>query len=542
MRFGDWETRQHRSSFAIKLPHNWWIWGADIQLNDLLDPGQLSYFRAVAEQMGPEDRFILCTAEPSWYALGTPAERFARQNLNGLIEAPIRRGAKLCGIFSGDWHHYSRYNESQALGNMNLITAGGAGAYIHGTYHLKRKLDFEWVGKTLEFRLDRKLEPSSSDTEPPKQTTANACYPSKATSYRLALGNWLFPFRNFGFCLAVGIVYWLLTWTFATLRVDFWLEVPKEPADHPRSHPDAARPFENVSTADAAEQRAAAAHGAATCRSPATSRRVCSTPAPERNGYRPFNGTGRIEDWTLQLIDFYSRTEDCDVLKQMAQNTGFLFLKGVHLLLLGMINSVGAALFLFGIWFAFFAITQSKYRGKRGLASRVVVATLHHGTHLLFMWALYCAFAYFNNTWLERHLDTLGGDSSPGCPVTAGLPDAAARAGAVLGELHLPLRDGADRRHAGRLDLRPLPDGHLHLRQGELRLAVLLPAPRRLPLLPAHEVRARQAHHLPDPPRCRAAAHRLALAAQPGTPRAAGGADLAAQAAPDRGADRDPPR
>ena len=78
MRFGDWETRQHRSSFAIKLPHNWWIWGADIQLNDLLDPGQLSYFRAVAEQMGPEDRFILCTAEPSWYALGTPAERFAR--------------------------------------------------------------------------------------------------------------------------------------------------------------------------------------------------------------------------------------------------------------------------------------------------------------------------------------------------------------------------------------------------------------------------------------------------------------------------------
>ena len=228
MRFGDWETRQHRSSFAIKLPHNWWIWGADIQLNDLLDPGQLSYFRAVAEQMGPEDRFILCTAEPSWYALGTPAERFARQNLNGLIEAPIRRGAKLCGIFSGDWHHYSRYNESQALGNMNLITAGGAGAYIHGTYHLKRKLDFEWVGKTLEFRLDRKLEPSSSDTEPPKQTTANACYPSKATSYRLALGNWLFPFRNFGFCLAVGIVYWLLTWTFATLRIDFWLEVPKD--------------------------------------------------------------------------------------------------------------------------------------------------------------------------------------------------------------------------------------------------------------------------------------------------------------------------
>ena len=33
-RFGDLQTCQHRSSFAIKLPHNWWIWGADIQLND----------------------------------------------------------------------------------------------------------------------------------------------------------------------------------------------------------------------------------------------------------------------------------------------------------------------------------------------------------------------------------------------------------------------------------------------------------------------------------------------------------------------------
>src|SRR5262245_61555916 len=98
-RFGDFQTCQHRSSFALKLPHNWWIWGADIQLTDTLDSGQLDYFMAVAEQMGPQDRFILCTAEPSWYALGTPEERFARQNLTGLIEAPIRRGAKLCGIF-----------------------------------------------------------------------------------------------------------------------------------------------------------------------------------------------------------------------------------------------------------------------------------------------------------------------------------------------------------------------------------------------------------------------------------------------------------
>ncbi|MGI9387197.1 MAG: hypothetical protein ACR2OX_07175, partial [Methyloligellaceae bacterium] len=54
-RIGDLQTRQHRSYFAIKLPHNWWIWGADIQLSKYLDSGQLEYFRAISEKMGPED-------------------------------------------------------------------------------------------------------------------------------------------------------------------------------------------------------------------------------------------------------------------------------------------------------------------------------------------------------------------------------------------------------------------------------------------------------------------------------------------------------
>jgi hypothetical protein len=403
MRFGDWETRQHRSSFAIKLPHNWWIWGADIQLNDLLDPGQLGYFRAVAEQMGPQDRFILCTAEPSWYALGTPEERFARQNLNGLIEAPIRRGAKLCGIFSGDWHHYSRYNEKAALGNMNLITAGGGGAYIHGTYHLKRKLDFEWIGKELEFRLDRKLEPSRSPSEPePKETNSSACYPSKGTSYRLALGNWMFPWRNVGFCLAVGLIYWLMTWTFATLRVDFWLDVPKD-AKITRGLIQTPRALrECLDPSPQAEQATPQQKARRSIVPPAKDAKECllATGSPRPDGSRRFEGTGKIEEWTLQLIEFYLAAPSW-------ANTGFLFLKGVHLLLLGLINSVSASIFLFGIWFAFFAITQSKYRGKRGLISRMVVATLHHGTHLLFMWALYCVFVSLNDRYTEDGLVAL---------------------------------------------------------------------------------------------------------------------------------------
>ncbi len=41
---GGWRCQQHRSYFAIKLPHNWWIWGPDIQLADNLDDSQRDYF------------------------------------------------------------------------------------------------------------------------------------------------------------------------------------------------------------------------------------------------------------------------------------------------------------------------------------------------------------------------------------------------------------------------------------------------------------------------------------------------------------------
>ena len=30
---GGWQCQQHRSYWAIRLPYNWWIWGADIQFS-----------------------------------------------------------------------------------------------------------------------------------------------------------------------------------------------------------------------------------------------------------------------------------------------------------------------------------------------------------------------------------------------------------------------------------------------------------------------------------------------------------------------------
>ena len=68
-RIGGWLCPQHRSYFAIRLPHNWWIWGADIQLAQYLDAGQVLYFEGVAEAMKQHPteapKLILCTPEPT---------------------------------------------------------------------------------------------------------------------------------------------------------------------------------------------------------------------------------------------------------------------------------------------------------------------------------------------------------------------------------------------------------------------------------------------------------------------------------------------
>ncbi len=42
---GCWQTWQTRSYFAIKLPHDWWIWGIDVQLESDIDGPQVEYFR-----------------------------------------------------------------------------------------------------------------------------------------------------------------------------------------------------------------------------------------------------------------------------------------------------------------------------------------------------------------------------------------------------------------------------------------------------------------------------------------------------------------
>jgi hypothetical protein len=194
---GGWRTRQSRSYFAIKLPHNWWLWGVDVQLESDIDGPQKAYFNRKALGMAPGDRVILCTPEPSWvYAeLG---DREALRNLHYLEEEIRKHDATLEVVIAGDLHHYCRYE--QEGGERQFITAGGGGAFLHGTHNLPEALHRSEPQQTV--RCERKK-----------------CFPEEKKSAALVWGNLLFPLRNVGFSLFLGGIYLLYAWLLQSASV-----------------------------------------------------------------------------------------------------------------------------------------------------------------------------------------------------------------------------------------------------------------------------------------------------------------------------------
>ena len=252
---GGWRCHQHRSYFAIKLPHDWWIWGADIQLEGNLDDPQRDYFDLVSEHMNGKDKVIICLAEPSWL-------HDDYENLHEINMLARKSGAKVCAVLAGDWHHYSRYH-SPDLG-VHFITCGGGGAFAHATHQLRNKLELHWAHVTgddhrvsdpkdspefdqMEKRIvdesgtvdfteetyeistdeekrlrsgqgasERKSRPTQRTpvAAEAKTCTVSHIYPSKLKSRLLCLRNLWLPFHNFRFALFVGLIYFMYAWVF----------------------------------------------------------------------------------------------------------------------------------------------------------------------------------------------------------------------------------------------------------------------------------------------------------------------------------------
>ena len=131
-RFAAWQTYQSRSYFAVKLPHGWWLVGTDVQLESDIDDPQLEYFGKIADSMAPDDRVILCSAEPDWI-YEQRYRQFDRavseRNLDFLQEHVFAH--RIAVYLAGDLHHYRRHSNDAG---QHKITAGGGGAFLFPTH------------------------------------------------------------------------------------------------------------------------------------------------------------------------------------------------------------------------------------------------------------------------------------------------------------------------------------------------------------------------------------------------------------------------
>jgi Calcineurin-like phosphoesterase len=254
--FGGWRTRQKRSYFALKLPHNWWLLGTDVQLGSDIDAPQMKYFESLAHHMDEEEKnsgepasIILCHAEPHWIRAaqyGGYDPNYNESNLQAL-EQKLGKKRNVAVFIAGDLHHYRRHEEEPKCGNEEAskrgnekarkgltqkITAGGGGAFLHPTHYgiLGKDLDEIEEKAPVTRKQDTKEKPNERNEIDEKALAADkqgskegrifklkACFPPTKESRKITWRNLIFPYlkgnksRTFG--IVTAALYLLLTLT-----------------------------------------------------------------------------------------------------------------------------------------------------------------------------------------------------------------------------------------------------------------------------------------------------------------------------------------
>jgi hypothetical protein len=216
--FAGWRTRQKRSYFALKLPHNWWLLGTDFQLGSDIDAPQVEYFERLSKHMEEEKKktgkrtsIVLCHAEPHWIRAAQYEgvdPNYSESNLR-VLEKKLK--ADVAVFIAGDLHHYRRHEAQDQ--STQKITAGGGGAFLHPTHAgvLGKKLD-----RIIEKDLDAGNAPDAKP-RPDQVFDLKGCFPSTRDSSRVCWRNLLFPFfvlrgnRSWLFGLVIAALYLLLT-------------------------------------------------------------------------------------------------------------------------------------------------------------------------------------------------------------------------------------------------------------------------------------------------------------------------------------------
>ena len=199
--FAGWRAKQTRSYFAIRLPRGWWLVGTDMQLDSDIDLPQVEFFKRVVAMMAPDDRVILCNAEPHWISAHLYGEAYPDVTENNLkfLENVVFEG-RIAVFLAGDLHHYRRH---EAPDGRQKITAGGGGAFLHPTH----AADVSMLAGDYALK---------------------ATYPAPDVSRRLCFGNLAFLVRNWKFGVVPAVLYLMTAWSGMTdisrtdIDASFW--------------------------------------------------------------------------------------------------------------------------------------------------------------------------------------------------------------------------------------------------------------------------------------------------------------------------------
>ncbi|MGN7760288.1 metallophosphoesterase [Paenibacillus sp. 22594] len=204
--FNGWQSPQQKSYFGIKLPHNWWLLGTDVQLNSDIDGPQVQYFERLAEHMREGDRVILCNAEPYWVSSNKYGAYDSTYNENNLCFLDKLLKKRIQIYIAGDQHHYRRFEfipndldgQPDHSRKVEKITAGGGGAFLHPTHDLSERLLEERVTEDIYGKEERLFERKKD-------------FPDEKTSRQLCRGNLRFLQKNKTFGIVTAILYLFMT-------------------------------------------------------------------------------------------------------------------------------------------------------------------------------------------------------------------------------------------------------------------------------------------------------------------------------------------
>ncbi len=195
-RLGQFLTHQARSYFALKLPHNWHIWGVDIQLGEDIDPQQYAFFCWCSQALTPESKVILCSAVPTIVYGREHAASSLTFGLDRIGNLVWGKGARNCAQFAGDIHNYQHYinpetkkTKSGQQYERHHVVCGGGGAFLHPNHSFNK----------------------GSAEEPRVEPLAR--FPTREQSKKLSWRIPLFPFKHVGMCVFIGVLYLLMFWT-----------------------------------------------------------------------------------------------------------------------------------------------------------------------------------------------------------------------------------------------------------------------------------------------------------------------------------------